>query len=180
MCSFEKCSPVRGNYDFHQLSLSGQTLTWLPWLQLQDCEVGQICQTSGVLNDIMDILAIQNNFTWYVEKADKWGVVPLTGNWSDPSATFDGTFGLTVRDERGLPLSIWISTIERFNWIDVTMSILDRPIQTVINRRIQPIDLTLFIRPFTRDSWIAIGVTLTVVAFCLLGPPGCNKVLPEM
>lgn len=169
-CTNYSCSPILGRYDFKGILISGKTLSWLPWLQLHDCEVNEPCKTTGVLSDTMDILAHQNNFTWQTERGENWGVLPLTGNWTDPNATFGGIFGLTVRDERDLQLSIWVSTAERFQWMDSTMSILDRPIQTVINRRVQPIDLTMFIRPFTSRSWMAIGITLLTVSIALLVP----------
>ena len=43
-----------------------------------------------------------------------------------------------------------------------------RPIQTIINRQTQPVDLTLFLRPFTKDSWAAVCSTLAIVAIGLV------------
>lgn len=163
-CDINKCTPDREKYDFQGLSISGETLNWKPWLSLYDCSAHEKCNTRGILSDVMDILASQNNFTWFVTKADSWGTKTLS------NGSYGGLLGKLVRDELDLPLSIWVSTYERHDLMDITNGVFDSQYAVIINKGVQPIDMTLFMQPLTLNSWLALGFIVIIIFLALYIP----------
>ena len=156
-CDAFTCTPTTGEYDFQGLSISGETMQWLPWVGMDDCSMNNKCKTSGVLSDVMDIIALQKNFTWYLRKTDDWGTVALS------NGTYSGILGKLLREEHDLPLGAWIHTYERCDLMDITTSIVEAKHGVVINKKIQPIDFMLFMLPLTTNSWFALGSTVVAI-----------------
>ena len=170
-CFGHRCKKLFEEYDFKGAKLVGSTMSWEPWLNLDQCgTVGQLCRTSGILSDLMDIMAHKFNFTLELSKADNWGLLPTSGSWQDSNATFSGVWGTIAHDEQDLPLSVWTLNYERSYWADMLTPFYDRPMLIVINKQIQSVDLTFLFRPFTSYSWAGVLVTLAMVVCCILLP----------
>ena len=166
------CKKKFDKLDFKGAKITASTLTWEPWLTLTNCgaAVSSVCESHGILANLMNILAGQYNFTWEVSQASHWGTLPDTGNWEDPNATFSGSLGSVINGEFDVPLSIWAFSSERFIWTDITLTIYDRPMIIVINNQVPTLDLTLLFRPFTISSWISILLTLLLATAGILVP----------
>lgn len=152
-------------FDLEGAEVSSLTLSWDPWLTLTDCQEGgrRRCKTGGILHNLMDLLARDSNFTWFSDESDSWGNVPMDGkNMTDPEAKFDGAMGAVVRDEYDTALSVWQWNSDRDHFADFTASFYPRETRAVLNSKRPPVDVTLFLRPFTPPSWLA---TMAVVAF---------------
>lgn len=170
-CNNFTCSLSGKIYNLHKATVVCETLSWMPWLQIENCEVGQPCQTTGILHDIMEAIASTYNFTWVVNKAESWGGAPLDGkSFQDPDATFGGSFGKAVYDHVDISLSIWMDTAERRQVVDQSFNLYTRPIAVYLNRQAQLFDMTLFLRPFTTDSWKLYIATCICVAVFIIAP----------
>ena len=165
-CNLIRCFPLMENFDFKGLSISGETLNWEPWISLQDCSLHEMCSTSGILSDIMDLIAHQKNFTWNVRKSDTWGTVAFS------NGSYGGVYGQLKRDEQDLPLASWANILERFDTMDITTSISESKFSVVVNKNNQPVEFLLYLHPFTLDSWMAVG-SMIILIIALLYIPSC-------
>ena len=61
-------------------------------------EAGSCSYIDGFTVDVARELAKMYNFTWTYRKfpTDDWGTTPISGEMSDPNATFDGIFGRSL------------------------------------------------------------------------------------
>ena len=170
-CNNLSCSLKAFKYDFNGATISCETLNWAPWVIIKNCGVGQICQSSGILHHVMEILAHTYNFTWVVKKSDSWGGSPLEGkSYYDPDAKFGGNFGKAVYDVIDISLATWMDTRDRRDVIDQSFNFYKRPITIYLNKGAQPFDSTMFLRPFTQDSWQLYLVTCICVAMSVFAP----------
>ena len=84
------------NFNQQGLELYISTLPWRPYMDMYECNDNkQHCRSQGAIPDVFEQLGRMFNFTWRydVEPSSKWGVVPVTGTWQDPNATFEGMLG---------------------------------------------------------------------------------------
>lgn len=167
-CIGNTCKKLFKEYNLQGAKLIGSTLPWDPWLTMEQCETsGQSCRVSGILADLMNIIGNKYNFTLELSKADHWGLLPTSGCWNDPNATFSGVWGAIANDEQDLPLTIWAFNHERNFWADTPVPLYDRPILIAINNQVEALDLTLLFRPFTPSSWLG-AMIITIVSICCI------------
>ena len=71
------------NFDLEGLHIDCLTLSWSPYLILNDCnaKTGKNCQSQGYLAELMNFAGKQLNFTWHCDKEvnDDWGVIQISG-----------------------------------------------------------------------------------------------------
>ena len=74
------------DFDLQNLELRSTSLTWFPYLIIDDCdERGLECKKNyGFLIDYMDLMAKKFNFTYVSRKNmdDDWGVLPKSGSFN--------------------------------------------------------------------------------------------------
>ncbi len=168
-------SYYNNSFDMRGHSIPNVALSWKPWLEVGTCHGGPKssnkgsntnCETAGVLKELMDNFGQIYNFTWTVDKPTdgKWGTIPKTSSKQNRTASdYFGALGALVRKEYDLALSVWGSTPERRDIMDFTMAIAHVPKVIVINQNSHPWDLTLFIRVFTVQSWVATMLCLSIL-----------------
>ena len=120
----------------------------------------------------MNIISKQYNFTLVADKDPNgdWGAIPKSGAWTDPNATFGGVFGSLVDRRYDISVVEWKRTLERRIWVDFTNSLLPHRSVIMTNAITADFDASLFTRPFTRQSWIAILISCAVMFACLVLP----------
>lgn len=69
-----------------------------------------------------------------------------------------------------IPLSAWFYKHERSWWVDGTFGFSSQTHNAIMNRKQPSVDVTLFLRPFTRSSWIMIGVAIVLVSLTIYLP----------
>ncbi len=52
------------------------------------------------------------------EPTNDWGLVPKTGSWLDPNATFSGVVGGLIEGDYDVSVSSWVNLHARFEWLD--------------------------------------------------------------
>ncbi len=76
------------------LVLQATTLSWPPWGRLFDCgpPPNFECAADGVMTDVIEMLGKMYNFSvrYSKEPTGNWGLLPTSGSWTDPNATFEG------------------------------------------------------------------------------------------
>ena len=109
----------------------------------------------GLHADIVQLLSKEYNFTVksFQEPNGDWGAFPKTGKWTDKNATFSGILGGLINDKYDISITDWLQTKERRLWIDYTMPIFKSDFLALMNADGQPLDYSLFVRPFNRQSW---------------------------
>merc|ERR1712154_345821 len=105
---------VKEEYDLNGLKVRATSLTWAPFLTIDDCnDEGLECaQYYGYLKDYMDAMATELNFTYdtYKDLNNDWGTSPKSGPYN-LSGTWGGVMGDVVTKKFDLSLSGWVWTI---------------------------------------------------------------------
>lgn len=145
------------------------TLSWKPWLEIYDCMEDGECKRKGIVEDLVKNLEKMFNFTVVSYMADGWGSSPLTGTFYDDNATFNGALGDVIYGNADMSLSTWTPIAGRDHWMQFTLPMTNRESGVLINEKLPPVDATLFLRPFTWESWKAIaGLLLVLLSMVLL------------
>ena len=165
------------DYDLQGLNLVSMTLSWAPFFTVENCKEGdhpngpnRKCDSSGYLQETMDILSKNLNFTWesHKEPEGKWGTAPLSGP-ANVSGEWGGIFGYLMRREYQMSISTWVWNEGRNDMFDFIPIIGDRVVLIAKPQR-DPIDIGLFIRPFQDEAWYVLGITVAVIIGCLVLP----------
>ena len=94
-----------------------------------------------------------------------WGVAPKS------DGTWGGLMGGVVNGDYMISLSTWVWNIERNNLLDFVPILSDR-VMLATTPKNPEIDITLFLRPFTKEAWQGIGLTLIFIVLCIMIPYG--------
>jgi hypothetical protein len=158
-------------FDLKGLRIRSTSLSWSPFLTMTDCdENGKNCKSIGYLIDYTNLVAKQFNFT-YDSNSDisgDWGVLPKGGG-NGINATWAGVMGNVITGEYDFSLCTWEWTFERFDLMSMT-PVLTGGAVLALTPKNPEIDLGLFIRPFTKESWGAIGLMIIAALICILLP----------
>ena len=167
--------PVTGviveDYNLQGLNIVSMTLSWAPFFTVENCKEGnKKCESSGYLQETMDILAKNLNFTWesHEEPSGTWGTTPVSGP-ANVSGEWGGIFGYLMRHEYQISISTWVWNEGRNDMFDFIPIIGDRMVLIAKPQR-DPIDIGLFIRPFQDEAWYVLGFTVAVIIGCLVFP----------
>ena len=138
------------------MHLFGISASWLPQIKIDDCdEQGKNCLTSyGLYPDIIDEMGKQLNFTWenHKEINGDWGLTPISGPFNR-SGTFGGIIGEIKNGNYMFNTAGWKWLIDRYELMDFVGIQVNRGV-LVTSLKPPNLDLSLFIRPFTIQSWI--------------------------
>jgi hypothetical protein len=155
-------------YDLNGLTIYSISLSWSPYLILDDCDqVGQNCTTYGYLKDYTDVLAKKLNFTYESQREvdGDWGTLPKSGPYNR-SGKWGGVMGGIINAKYDMSLSSWIRTTQNSDMMySVTIiSTNDLIVWTPTN---QEMDFGLFVRPFSPESWLAISLLTIIATACI-------------
>jgi hypothetical protein len=170
---FDKNGKIVETYDMEGMHITCLTLSWSPYLTLSDCDSnGKNCESSGYLAEIMNSVGKRLNFTWHCDKerSNNWGIIQISGP-SNSSGVWGGVIGGVVNGTYPICISMWANFESRIGLLDFVIG--GRATQNVMAffPQMANFDRTLFLRPFTNEVWLIIGiVNLTIFAcFSLTG-----------
>ncbi len=164
-------------YNLEGLELTSSTLPYPPWLYMHDCKANNTdCRIDGILAEVFDVLKELLNFTLRVDLAHHWGAVPKTGSYVESNPTFHGAMGAVINRDCDIGLSAWVERLDRRQYLDFLSSFMTDDMVVTINRKLPPADFTLFLRPFTLESWLSIAATTLILALLLLLPNIVNRI----
>ena len=128
------------------------------------------CKASGLLQDMGLLLAKRLNFTLehvWQEDGD-WGVQPKSGPYN-MSGEWGGVMGGVIKGDYPWCLNAWTYMYERKDILDFVPFTKTRSI-LVLTPQNPAVDMELFLRPFTENSWKVILLTCVAFAFFISIP----------
>ena len=134
------------------LRISSTSLTWAPYLTIEDCnKFGKECKTNyGYLIDYMDRITVKFNFTYVSERnTHHWGVA------SDGQSLSEDGIGIMNDVSSGkfdMSLSSWIWNVETDVFAQFVPAIRKRLV-LVMKHQKSGADFGLFLRAFSPNSW---------------------------
>ena len=157
---------IRKSFDLAGLQVTSTTLTWAPFLTINDCNhLGLECDANhGYLRDYFDLLGRWFNFTvvYHKDQDDDWGLLPKSGPFN-LSGTWGGVMGDVINKKYDLSISSWVWTAERAELAQFIPIVKERFVLVWSPQRPET-DFGLFTRPLTNDSWVAIFFMTSTVA----------------
>ena len=158
-------------YDLGGIQIQSMSLPWSPYLIQGNCkDDGKTCDSEGYLIDILEMARRLFNFT-YVSLRDPnndWGVTPKSGPYNR-SGVWGGVMGGVINGQFDMSLSAWQWVFNRVELVSFTTVVRQRS-QLVLTPQPPKVDVLLYIRPFTDESWGAIGAIMVVMLVCLIFP----------
>ena len=160
--------------DMQGIHINCSTLSYIPYFELTDCKGknNTNCKGVGYLGDIMNVLANRFNFTWSCDAEPKgiWGNnEPISGP-RNASGSWGGVFGLVVNGSYPLCISAWNRLIWRQDIVDFASVGTGARYAIAYLPQSSYLDLCLFIRPFTNNSWTAMGIlAILIISMSFLG-----------
>ncbi|TRY80960.1 hypothetical protein TCAL_14039, partial [Tigriopus californicus] len=153
-------SKILEQYDLQGVEITSQSLDWHPYTIFEPNGTSY-----GHLIDMTHHLARLFNFTLRSIKEPKndWGLQ------SQYLKNITGVLGNVIQGKVDLSLSLWIWNLERSSVVDFSIVASDWE-QLCFVPQMPKVDPTLFLRPFTTDSWIAVGLTFLIIVVCALVP----------
>ena len=168
----DKHGHVIEDYNLQGIDITCIALPWSPMYGLKDChpETGLNCHGSGVLKDHLDAMCRILNCSWdcQLQVDGNWGVAPDSGPF-DKSGNWSGVMGSVVNNAVMMSVSAWAITYPRLNVIDFVVVGSKQEYLAYTPDKLD-FDLTFFLRPFQRDSWIVIGFLIILVLLSNLLP----------
>lgn len=146
------------NYNLQGYEIVVTSLSWAPYHSHKNCNaLGRRCENYGLLADLMNIWALDYNFTWdvYHDLNNDWGLNPKSGPYN-LSGEWSGVMGDVVSGKYPMSLNAWNWIIERNYFLDFVPVIKDNQVLAVVPSPPE-VDPGLFIRPFRDDTWKGIG-----------------------
>ena len=162
---------IEPDFDMGGLQIRSMSLPWAPYLMQTDCdERGKNCHNEGYLIDYTTLAARLFNFTFVSERDPDgdWGVTPKSGPYN-LSGTWGGVMGAVINRQYDTSLSAWMWTHDRYGMMSFS-TVVKSTGMLLLTPQPPEVDILLYIRPFTDDSWAAIGAVMLVILFCLLAP----------
>ena len=139
-------------YDMGGLKITSSSLTWSPYLTIDDCnEDGMDCAKNyGYLIDLMDKLAVKFNFTYVSHKN-------LNNSWFHigPHGQYGGVWGDVISKQYDMSLSQWYwlsSRLDSSSFVPYTQGghvLAFRPKMSIV-------DFGLVTRAFVWDTWVLV------------------------
>ena len=128
------------------------------------------CENEGYLIDLSKMAENLFNFTLVSlrDPDNDWGVTPKSGPYNR-SGTWGGVMGGVINGEFDMSLSAWVWVFNRVDLVSFTTVVRSRS-QLVLTPQPPKVDVLLYVRPFTNDSWGAIGVVVLVMIVGLIVP----------
>ena len=160
--------------DMQGLHVNCSTLSWTPYFELTGCKGknNTNCKGVGYLADIMNILANRFNFTWSCDAEPNgiWGhIEPISGP-RNANGSWGGVFGYVVNGSYPLCISAWTRLEWRQDIIDFASGGTGAQYTIAYLPQSSDFDLWLFFRPFTNNSWTAVGVlAILIISLVFLG-----------
>ena len=149
------------HYNLEQELIWNMNLDWVPFISLYDCDsLMKNCKAKGIMSDTFALLERLYNFTIVHDREpnNNWG----TSGAENYSIAIFGA--LTDDIHYDLSMGPWSYNVDRSMHFDAPNAILVSSYRMVANLGLTPIDVTLFLRPFTLQSWgLCIIVTITVL-----------------
>jgi hypothetical protein len=156
------------DYDLNGLTIYSISLSWSPFLILEDCdEVGKNCTNYGYLKDYTDMIAKKLNFTYESQREvdGDWGTLPKSGPYNR-SGKWGGVMGGIINGKYDMSLCSWFRTIERYEIMSLVTIITTNDL-IVWTQTNQEMDYGLFVRPFSPESWVAISLMTIIATTCI-------------
>ena len=158
-------------YDLGGIQVQSMSLPWSPYLIQGNCKGdGMTCHNEGYLIDIVEMASMLFNFT-YVSLRDPdndWGVTQKSGPYNR-SGVWGGVMGGVINGKFDMSLSAWQWVFNRVELVSFTTVVRQRS-QLVLTPQPPKVDVLLYIRPFTSESWGAIGAMTAIMVVCLIFP----------
>lgn len=153
---FDNGGKIIEHYDLQGVEITSQSLDWQPYTIFEPNGTSY-----GHLIDMTEQLAHLFNFTFRAikEPHNDWGLQ------SQHLKNLTGVLGNVIQGKVDLSLSLWIWNLERNAIVDFSIVMSDWE-QLCFVPQMPKVDPTLFLRPFTMDSWIAVGVTFLIITGC--------------
>ncbi|XP_059095533.1 uncharacterized protein LOC131890241 [Tigriopus californicus] len=153
------------DYDLQGVDITSQSLDWHPYTTYRANGT-----TFGHLIDMTHHLSGMFNFTLrsVKEPHDDWGLQSEFGR------NFSGVLGNVIQGQVDLSLSLWIWNLQRSISTDFCIVMSDWQ-QFILVPQLPEVDTTLFMRPFTNESWIAIGMTSLIIVICVVFPMSIRR-----
>ena len=162
---------TRARYDMDGIHLKCLTLPWPPYIDLIDCNssTSYECNSIGYLPDIFRILENRLNFTWHcdAEPNNDWGVIPISGP-ANLSGSWGGVVGKVANGEYPFSMAQWYNIESRIGMFDFVNVGKDFQFMMALNPKKSKYDSSLYIRPFTTEVWLSIGMLTILIIFLML------------
>ena len=163
---FEHDAALVESYNLGGQEIASITDSWSPYIKIEGCnEDGSKCNTTGYLTDMFDAVKKILNSTWTTHKQldGNWGIQPVSGPFNR-SGVWNGVFGKVVNKQYPISINFWVNNIERRGLVDL-VSFSDTRTCLVLMPQMKGIDPGLFVRPFRKNAWLALGITfITLLA----------------
>ena len=178
---------VLESYNLHGLHIRSTTLTWAPFLTIDDCNMkGLECKTNyGYLKDYMDLLGSKFNFTYVSHRntENDWGVIPKKGP-HNISGTWGGVMGDVINKKYDMSISTWYWKLDRVELVDMVPVVRGRMILVSAQQKPKT-DFGLLSRGLNNASWMGIFILIVIVHICIMiakqfGPNGQKESLKIM
>jgi hypothetical protein len=156
------------DYDLNGLTIYSISDSWAPFLTLGDCnENGTMCNSYGYLKDYTDMISKQMNFTYesHRQMDGDWGVLPKSGPFNI-SGEWGGIMGKVIKREYDVCLSSWGWRLDRYDLLSFAIILSDKSV-LIWTPKNPETDFGLFYRPFTNDSWAAVGLVTLIMVICI-------------
>ncbi len=145
-------------------------LPWPPLIDAEDCDSeSKDCTGKGFFEDYVSEAASLMNFTYTLsfDPDGDWGVLPVSGPYNS-SGTWSGVMGAVVNGEHDVGLGNWEWLPERETILSHVPAGNKRRV-LAMSPRTPPVDWGLFVEPFTKGSWMLVGLAgLAGVCICVL------------
>jgi hypothetical protein len=144
-------------YDLNGLTINSISLSWSPYLTLEDCnQVGKNCTSDGYLKDYTYVMAKKLNFTYESQKEvnGDWGLLPKSG-LQNHSGKWGGVLGGIINGKYDMSLSAWVMMTKRYETMSFVLIVTTNDL-IVWTQTKHEIDFGLYVCPFSPDSWVAI------------------------
>ncbi|KAK8374177.1 hypothetical protein O3P69_018913 [Scylla paramamosain] len=130
---------------------------WVPWVMLKESPDGTGLHASGILVDLMKILASRLNFTYSVLR-------PVDGEWGRflPNGSATGMIGMNQRQEVDMALGPFSVTYDRSKVVDYARTIHIDSFGIFLPRPRLEKDLAGFTKPFAWQVWVVLGAAIAL------------------
>ncbi|XP_059095839.1 uncharacterized protein LOC131890503 [Tigriopus californicus] len=152
----EENGKIIEDYNLQGMDIMSQSVDWFPYTMFESDG-----HSYGYLVDLANSCANMFNFTLrsIVEPNDDWGMQSQFGK------NFSGVLGNVIQGKVHMSLSLWVWNVDRSQLLDFSIITYDME-QLCFFPQIPKVDLTLFVRPFTYESWIATGFISLIIGIC--------------
>jgi hypothetical protein len=157
---------TRPQRDISGVHMIMKTRTYAPFLLLRKPSSGGMTRPKGLLQDVMAVMAKRANFTYemFVHPEKIW-TANFPPNSEEELNETSGVVGTVFDGSNDIPLSVWIPTRERRDWVDFSFYVYNYEFRCFANADFisNSENTNLLMSPFTGLSWILISVTFVML-----------------